>query len=43
MLVGDLFNSLLLDNFEGHFYALMSVALASNWPRLSPAAEAPEA
>jgi O-antigen ligase len=40
MVVGDLFNSFLLDNFEGHFYALMSVALAVSWPRSSARVEA---
>jgi len=35
MICGDLFNSFLLDNFEGHFYAVLTAALAVNWPRSS--------
>lgn len=33
MIVGDMFNSFILDNLEGHFYALMTVALFHGWPR----------
>ncbi|HNF60257.1 MAG TPA: O-antigen ligase family protein, partial [Rhodocyclaceae bacterium] len=33
MAVGDLFNSLILDNMEGHFYMLVSVALGAAWSR----------
>ncbi len=33
MIVGDSFNSFILDNLEGHFYALLTVALAYAWPR----------
>ncbi|MBB4014347.1 O-antigen ligase family protein [Niveibacterium umoris] len=32
MIVGDCFNSFILDNLEGHFYALLTVALAAGWP-----------
>ena len=38
MAVGDLFNSLILDNMEGHFYILIAVALSGGWSR----PEAPE-
>ncbi|MCL2657817.1 MAG: O-antigen ligase family protein [Betaproteobacteria bacterium] len=33
MIVGDIFNSFILDNLEGHFYALLTAALAYSWPR----------
>ncbi|NTV10457.1 MAG: glycosyl transferase family 2, partial [Zoogloea sp.] len=31
--IGNLFNSLILDNMEGHLYALLSVALCAAWAR----------
>lgn len=39
MASGDLFNSFLLDNLEGHFYLLLSVALCAHWP-VRPGADA---
>jgi O-antigen ligase len=32
MVTGDCFNSFLLDNLEGHFYLLLTVALCARWP-----------
>ena len=33
MIVGDSFNSFMLDNLEGYFYAMLTVGLAYAWPR----------
>jgi len=32
MATGNLFNSFLLDNLEGHFYLVLTVALCARWP-----------
>lgn len=32
MASGDLFNSFILDNLEGHFYMVLTVALCARWP-----------
>lgn len=36
MASGDLFNSFILDNLEGHFYMVMTVALCAAWPHRQP-------
>ncbi len=38
---GDLFNSFLLDNMEGHFYLLLSIALCARWPARPAAVPVP--
>lgn len=41
MVLGDFFNSFILDNLEGHLYALLTVALCCSWSPVSGLAGTP--